>query len=106
MLGVFDPLKYTNADMCRIHGIVYETLMEDEENQIHGFVHFNDGQGVGFPHLTLFTPREAIRILKNSEVRFIMGSFTISTRHKIVLFRPVTREPSPITQLFVIIQHA
>lgn len=53
--------------MCRIHGIVYETLMEDEENQVRGFVHFNDGIGVSFPHLTLFTPKEAVRITKNGE---------------------------------------
>lgn len=57
--------------MCRIHGIVYETLMEDEENQIRGYVHFNDGQGVGFSHLTLFTPKEAVRIVKNGEVSCI-----------------------------------
>jgi hypothetical protein len=42
---VFDPHKYTNADMCRVHGIAYETLMEDEESQVRGFVHF----GVTFP---------------------------------------------------------
>lgn len=73
--GVFDPYKFSNADMCRIHGIVYETLMEDEENQIRGYVHFNDGQGVGFSHLTLFTPKEAVRIVKN-------GEKTLPMRHK------------------------
>lgn len=66
--GVFDPHKYTNADMCRIHAITYECLMEDEESQVRGFVHFADGAGVSFPHLTLFTPKEAVRIVKNGEV--------------------------------------
>ncbi|KAI4469609.1 alpha-tocopherol transfer protein-related [Holotrichia oblita] len=47
--GVFDLYKFTNADMCRIHGIVYETLMEDEENQVRGYVHFADGQGKTLP---------------------------------------------------------
>lgn len=42
--------------------------MEDEESQVRGFVHFADGGGVSFPHLTLFTPREAVRIVKNGEV--------------------------------------
>ncbi|XP_018576771.1 alpha-tocopherol transfer protein-like [Anoplophora glabripennis] len=73
--GVFDLDKFTNADMCRIHGIVYETLMEDEENQIRGFVHFADGQGVGFAYLTLFTIKEAVRIVKN-------GEKTLPMRHK------------------------
>ncbi|CAB0045103.1 unnamed protein product [Trichogramma brassicae] len=66
--GVFDPYKYTNADMCKIHGLTYEALMEDEESQVRGFVHFADGAGVSFPHLTLFTPKEAVRIVKNGEV--------------------------------------
>lgn len=60
--------KFTNADMCRIHGMVYETLMEDEDNQVRGYVHLADGQGVGFPYLTLFTIKEAVRIVKNGEV--------------------------------------
>ncbi|XP_071446278.1 clavesin-1-like [Hetaerina americana] len=73
--GKFDPYKYTNTDMCRVHGVIYETLMEDEENQIRGYVHFADGKGVGFPHMTLFTPREAVRIVKN-------GERTLPMRHK------------------------
>lgn len=73
--GVFDPHKFLNEDMCRIHGIVYETLLEDEENQVRGFVHFADGAGVTFPYLTLFTPKEAVRIVKN-------GERTIPMRHK------------------------
>ncbi|KAJ8682093.1 hypothetical protein QAD02_017885 [Eretmocerus hayati] len=73
--GVFDPYKYTNADMCKIHAITYEALMEDEESQVRGFVHFADGAGVSFPHLTLFTPKEAVRIVKN-------GEKTLPMRHK------------------------
>lgn len=69
-VAVFDPYKYTNADMLRVHGITYETLMEDEMNQIHGYIHFADGAGVGFHYLTLFTPKEAARIVKNGEVSF------------------------------------
>lgn len=80
--GVFDPHKYTNADMCRIHAITYECLMEDEESQVRGFVHFADGAGVSFPHLTLFTPKEAVRIVKNGEVWIISLSFEQQLLHK------------------------
>ncbi|CAH2235716.1 jg1887, partial [Pararge aegeria aegeria] len=69
--GVFDPYKYTNQDMCRVMAMCYETLMEDEETQVRGLVHYADGSGVSFPHLTLFTPKEAVRIVKNGEVRLI-----------------------------------
>lgn len=44
--------------------------MEDEESQVRGYVHFADGAGVSFPYLTLFTPKEAVRIVKNGEVNF------------------------------------
>ncbi|BES98611.1 CRAL_TRIO_N [Nesidiocoris tenuis] len=73
--GVFDPHKFTNRDMIRVHGVVYETLMEDEENQVRGFVHFADCSGVTLPFLTLFTPKEAVRIVKN-------GEKTLPMRHK------------------------
>ncbi|CAG9826419.1 unnamed protein product [Diabrotica balteata] len=73
--GVFDLYSFSNADMCRIHGVVYETLLEDEENQVRGFVHVADGQGVGFPYLTLFSIKEAVRIVKN-------GEKTLPMRHK------------------------
>jgi hypothetical protein len=53
--------------MIKAHGIVYETLMEDEENQIHGFVHVIDSSSMGFNYLTIFTPHEAYRIGKNME---------------------------------------
>ncbi|PSN31411.1 hypothetical protein C0J52_25476 [Blattella germanica] len=72
---VFDPYKYTNADMLRVHGITYETLMEDEISQVNGYVHFGDGKGIGFHYLTLFTPKEAYRIGKN-------GEKTLPMRHK------------------------
>lgn len=69
LTGVFDPYKYSNTDMLKLHGMVYETLMEDEENQIRGYVHFVDASGVSLPYMTLFTPKEAVRIVKNAEVR-------------------------------------
>lgn len=68
LVGVFDPYKFANIDMLKIHGMTYEALMEDEENQIRGFVHVVDAAGVSLPYMTLFTPKEAVRIVKNAEV--------------------------------------
>ncbi|XP_022176841.1 alpha-tocopherol transfer protein-like [Myzus persicae] len=73
--GVFNPSIWTNAEMCRMHGVTYETLMEDQENQIRGFVHYTDAAGMCLQQLTLFTPREAVRIVKN-------GERTLPMRHK------------------------
>jgi hypothetical protein len=78
-VAAFDPYKYTNADILRVHGITYETLMEDEMNQVHGYIHFADGAGVGLHYLTLFTPKEAVRIVKNGEVSSCTNTQTPST---------------------------
>ncbi|KAJ6637673.1 Alpha-tocopherol transfer protein-like [Pseudolycoriella hygida] len=73
--GVFDPYKYANVDLLKIHGLTYEVLLENEENQIRGFVHIVDGAGVNLPYMTIFTPKEAVRIVKNAER-------TLPMRHK------------------------
>lgn len=67
-LGAFDPSKHHNHEMVKIHAITYETLLEDEQTQMRGFVHVIDSSGMGFNYLTIFTPHEAYRIGKNLEV--------------------------------------
>lgn len=48
----FDPYKYTSAQMARVHSIVVESLMDDEENQITGTAtdtsHFKSTRRVRF----------------------------------------------------------
>lgn len=63
----FNPSKHWNHEMVKFHGIVYESLMEEEETQINGVVHIIDGSHVGFNYLTIFTPQDAYRIGKNLE---------------------------------------
>lgn len=65
--GVFDLNEFSNDDMVRVHGICYETILADEENQIRGIVHAGVGTGIGLQYLTLFTIKEAVRITKNGE---------------------------------------
>lgn len=60
-----------------MHAVLYETLLENEDNQVHGIVHIADGSNCGFEYLTLFTPKEAARYVKNGEKIFPM-------RHKII----------------------
>lgn len=54
--------------MLRMTGIACETLLEDEENQIRGLVYVGDGQAVGLSYISLFTLKEAVRLVKNGEV--------------------------------------
>lgn len=60
--------KNNRDDIVRIGGVVLETILENEEDQIRGVVHIADGSGLGFNYLTLYTPTEGFRIVKNSEV--------------------------------------
>jgi len=65
--GVFNPSKHHNYEMIKLHGLTYETIMEDELVQVHGLVHIVDSTGIGLNYLTVFTPHEAYRIGRHLE---------------------------------------
>ncbi|CAG9805921.1 unnamed protein product [Chironomus riparius] len=65
--GVFNPSKHHNFEMVKLHGLTYETLMEDELVQVHGLIHIVDSSGMGLHYLTIFTPHEVYRIGRNLE---------------------------------------
>lgn len=55
-------------DMMTTHTLIYDVLMQDEENQIRGIVHISDVAGLQPSHFTIFTPKYSVRIGKNTEV--------------------------------------
>lgn len=61
--------------MIKAHLIAYETLMEDPENQVVGFVHVGDTSGMSAAHVTAWNPSEFGRIVK-------WGEQSIPMRHK------------------------
>lgn len=72
--------------MSRTHFITYETLLEDPENQIMGFVHVGDFQGVTTSHIACWNPTDFLRIMK-------WGEQSVPMRHKEIHFCNI---PSPI----------
>lgn len=44
-LGNFNIDQCTSYDMSRAHMLTYETLIDDESNQILGFTHVGDAAG-------------------------------------------------------------
>jgi hypothetical protein len=48
--AVFDSSRFTTSDMVRAHIMTFETLLNDEENQIKGFTYVLDEKAVGFRH--------------------------------------------------------
>lgn len=57
--------------------ITYETLMNDEVNQVLGFTHIADVKGINMSHITLWSPTEFATIVKWGEVRKKMYYFIL-----------------------------
>lgn len=55
--------------MAKAHAITYETLINDEENQILGVNHIANLAGVSTAFLTLFSISEFATLIRWGEVR-------------------------------------
>lgn len=60
-----DMNRHTMRDLIRLFTITADFLIEDEENQIRGFVYLVSASGASMQMLTLVTPKEAMRMIKN-----------------------------------------
>ncbi|KAG5670107.1 hypothetical protein PVAND_000390 [Polypedilum vanderplanki] len=74
--GVADPKSPSvGYDVLILLSLVYELVLEDEENQIRGVIHLADAQNIRMPHFTVFSPQYSFRVGKNTEK-------TLALRHK------------------------
>ncbi|CAO1439552.1 unnamed protein product [Diamesa serratosioi] len=74
--SIVDPsIKTCGYDTLIVNTSTFETLLEDEENQIRGIVHIADLGGAGMSHFTVFPPQKYYRMAKNTEI-------TLAMRHK------------------------
>lgn len=48
-------MKYNSVQLARLHSVVVEVLMDDEESQVRGFVHVNDEEGLTMSHLSMWS---------------------------------------------------
>lgn len=72
-----DPSKFTSSDMARAHIMAFETLLDEEENQIMGFSYVADAQGIGAGHIAMWSITEFATLLK-------WGEQSCPIRHKIM----------------------
>ena len=56
--AAFDSSKYTVSDLMRAHVMTFETLLNDEENQVRGFTYIFDEKDVSWSHISIWTPSE------------------------------------------------
>lgn len=74
LIARFDASKYSSEQMAKVHSIVVETLMDDEENQVRGYAHINDESGLTMSHLSAWSL---------TDIRNMLKCFTVAPmRHK------------------------
>ncbi|EDW78783.2 uncharacterized protein Dwil_GK12625 [Drosophila willistoni] len=65
----FDPYKFTSVQMARVHSLICEALLDDEDSQVAGYVYINDesGMNMGFVSLWSLTDlRSIVKCIQNS----------------------------------------
>lgn len=85
--AAFDPSKYTTSDMMRAHVMTFETLLNDEENQVRGFTYVFDEKSVSWSHLSIWTPSEVSKAfscceralpMRHRDINFLNLPWTMS----------------------------
>jgi len=65
--GNIDPEIHTSESVMKAIMVVFESLLEDEDNQIRGFSHLLDESGITVSHLVLWNPSEITRLVQACE---------------------------------------
>ncbi|CAB0001981.1 unnamed protein product [Nesidiocoris tenuis] len=73
--GPLDPHKYDCVAQAKVHMITYETLLEDEDNQVFGFHHIGDVKAGQAAHITMWSVTEIATVFK-------WGEQSVPMRHK------------------------
>jgi len=85
--GAMSPDKFSASDIMRAHIMTFETLLEDEENQIRGFTYIFDEESVNWSHLSIWTPSEVSKAfnccegalpMRHQEIHFLNLPWTMS----------------------------
>ena len=85
--AAFDPTKYTTSDMMRAHVMTFETLLQNEENQVRGFTYVFDEKAVSWSHLSIWTPSEVSKAfscceralpMRHRDINFLNLPWTMS----------------------------
>jgi hypothetical protein len=64
-------MKYNSVQLARLHSVVVEVLMDDEESQVRGFVHVNDEEGLTMSHLSMWSFSDMRSLMNCIQVFFV-----------------------------------
>lgn len=77
--AALDTSVHTNSDQMRTMALCFESMLEDEENQVRGFTYILDEKDVGFSYISMWSISEVTKAIQCCEK-------TIPMRHKEVHF--------------------
>ena len=63
-----DPTRFTASDQMRSMLVGFESLIDDEENQVRGFTYIFDEKELGLSIITLWTPSDVSKAFQCCEV--------------------------------------
>lgn len=64
----FDATKYSSAQMARTHAMIVESLLDEEESQVAGYVYITDEGGLTMNHISLWSLVDLKRMSKCIQV--------------------------------------
>lgn len=64
----FDPYKYTSVQMARVHSLICEGLLDDEQSQVAGYVYINDESGINMGFASLWSLSDLRNMIKCIQV--------------------------------------
>jgi len=85
--AAFDSSRYTVSDLMRTHVMTFETLLNDEENQVRGFTYIFDEKDVSWSHISMWTPSEVSKAfscceralpMRHKDIHFLHLPWTMS----------------------------
>lgn len=85
--AAMDPGRFSASDIMRAHIMTFETLLQDEENQIRGFTYVFDEKSVSWSQLAIWTPSQVSKAfsccegalpMRHQEIHFLNLPWTMS----------------------------
>ncbi|XP_037069088.1 clavesin-1-like [Pollicipes pollicipes] len=84
-----DPSRHTPDQVIRTNLMTFETLLEDEENQVRGFTYLFDQKGIGFSHVFMWSPSQVSHMISCCESAMPMRHQQINFIHVHTLIHAV-----------------
>lgn len=69
---MLDPFKYTSADVIRLHSLVTESMLDDEESQVCGYSYIYDHSELTMSHISLWTLTDIKKIIRCIQVNLFL----------------------------------